>query len=299
MLSIKHLSKSFGSLQAIDDISFDVLPGQITGLIGQNGAGKTTTFHSILNFLKYDGEITWLDHPLSERNLNEIGYLPEERSLLPKMTIEQHILYLAKLKGKRAQEIKPLIDDWLERFQVKGKRSDKIKSLSKGNQQKVQLICTLIHQPKLIILDEPFSGLDPVNSDLLKDAILMMRDQGAAIIFSSHDMSNIEAVCDRLVMLRAGQMVLNGTLNEVREQFGRTELYVTTPWPVAQLQQLPGVDRVQALHQTNRYLLHLADEQAGPAIFTQLTNGQYITEFSQQPLTLDQIFRMKVGETHA
>ncbi|HIW88550.1 MAG TPA: ABC transporter ATP-binding protein [Candidatus Ligilactobacillus excrementipullorum] len=299
MLSIKHLSKSFGSLQAIDDISFDVLPGQITGLIGQNGAGKTTTFHSILNFLKYDGEITWLDHPLSEKNLNEIGYLPEERSLLPKMTIEQHILYLAKLKGKRAQEIKPLIDDWLERFQVKGKRNDKIKSLSKGNQQKVQLICTLIHQPKLIILDEPFSGLDPVNSDLLKDAILMMRDQGAAIIFSSHDMSNIEAVCDRLVMLRAGQMVLNGTLNEVREQFGRTELYVTTPWTVAQLQQLPGVDRVQALHQTNRYLLHLADEQAGPAIFTQLTNGQYITEFSQQPLTLDQIFRMKVGETHA
>lgn len=299
MLSIKHLSKSFGSLQAIDDITFDVLPGQITGLIGQNGAGKTTTFHSILNFLKYDGEITWLDHPLSEKNLNEIGYLPEERSLLPKMTIEQHILYLAKLKGKRAQDIKPLINGWLERFQVKGKRTDKIKSLSKGNQQKVQLICTLIHQPKLIILDEPFSGLDPVNSDLLKDAILMMRDQGAAIIFSSHDMSNIESVCDRLVMLRAGKMVLNGTLNEVREQFGRTELYVTTPWSVAQLQQLPGVDRVQTLHQTNRYLLHLANEQAGPAIFAQLTNGQYITEFSQQPPTLDQIFRMKVGETHA
>lgn len=299
MLTIKHLSKSFGSLQAVDDISFDVLPGQIIGLIGQNGAGKTTTFHSILNFLKYDGEILWHDQPLSEKSLNELGYLPEERSLLPKMTIEQHILYLAKLKGRRVQDIKPLINDWLEKFQVKGKSSDKIKSLSKGNQQKVQLVCTLIHQPKLIILDEPFSGLDPVNADLLKDAILTMRDQGAAIIFSSHDMSNIEAVCDRLVMLRAGKMVLNGTLNEVREQFGRTELYVTTPWSSTELQQLPNVKNVQSLHQTNRYLMHLTDEQAGPEIFKQLTSGKYITEFSQQPPTLDEIFRMKAGEPNA
>lgn len=296
MLTIKNLSKRFGETQAVNDLSFNVYPGQITGLIGQNGAGKTTAFHSILNFLNYSGEILWNDQPITENTLDEIGYLPEERSLLQKMTIEQHILYLAKLKGKRAQAIKPLINDWLAKFQVKGGRKDLIKSLSKGNQQKVQLICTLIHQPKLIILDEPFSGLDPVNADLLKNAVVEMKEKGAAIIFSSHDMSNVEAVCDRLVMLRKGRSVLNGTLDEVREQFGRTELYVTSEWPFEKLQQLPHVTEVTQLHQTQRYLLHLDDPNAGKQIFATLTGGQYITEFSQQPPTLDEIFRMKAGE---
>ncbi|GBG93572.1 sodium ABC transporter ATP-binding protein [Ligilactobacillus salitolerans] len=299
MLEIQNLTKKFANVKAVDDLSFDVPTGQIVGLIGQNGAGKTTTFHSILNFLHYEGEILWDKQPLTEEQLDQVGYLPEERSLLPKMMVEEHILYLAKLKGKTAQEIKPLINDWLEKFQVKGQKSDKIKDLSKGNQQKVQLICTLIHQPRLIILDEPFSGLDPVNADLLKNAILEMKDQGAAIIFSSHDMTNVTAVCDRLVMLRDGRAVLNGTLDEVREQFGRTELYVTTERPLADLQALPHVQSVQALSQAQRYLLHLDDPAGGPEIFERLTNGQYIREFSQQPPTLDMIFRMKAGEGHA
>ena len=296
MLAIQHLSKNFGDVKAVDDLSFTVPTGKIVGLIGQNGAGKTTTFHSILNFLHYDGQILWNDQPVTEAQLDEIGYLPEERSLLPKMTIEEHIVYLAKLKGKTAKEIKPLIPEWMEKFQVKGEISDKIKSLSKGNQQKVQLICTLIHEPRLIILDEPFSGLDPVNADLLMDAIMEMKEKGAAIIFSSHDMSKVTAVCDRLVMLRDGGAVLNGTLDEVREQFGRTELYVTTTKAPEELQTLPHVQSVHKLHQQERYLLHLDDPAAGPEIFQQLTGGKYITEFSQQPPTLDAIFRMKAGE---
>ncbi|AYM02565.1 ABC transporter ATP-binding protein [Levilactobacillus yiduensis] len=297
MLSIQHISKEFGPVKALNDVSFDVPDGQILGLIGQNGAGKSTTFHSILNFIDYNGQIQWQGHTLSAEDFDQIGYLPEERSLMPKLTIEQQIVYLARLKGQSAKAIRPQIDDWLQRFAVKGTRKSKIKDLSKGNQQKVQLICTLIHEPKLIILDEPFSGLDPVNADLLKQAILTAKQRGAAIIFSSHDMENVTAVCDRLVMLRKGNVVLHGTLDDVREQFGKTELFVTTSWSTEQLAALPGVASVTHRH-GHRYILHLTAATAGPAIFDALTQGHYIEEFSQQPPTLDEIFRLKVGEEH-
>lgn len=295
MLSIQHISKAFGSVKALNDVSFDVPNGQILGLIGQNGAGKSTTFHSILNFIDFDGSIQWQNHPLAANDYNHIGYLPEERSLMTKLTIEQQIIYLARLKGQSAKVIRPQIDDWLARFAVKGTRKSKIKDLSKGNQQKVQLICTLIHQPDLLILDEPFSGLDPVNADLLKQAILDAKDRGAAIIFSSHDMENVTDLCDQLVMLRKGDVVLHGTLDDVRGQFGRTELFVTTDWSTDRLEALTGVASVTHRH-SNRYVLHLTSADAGPAIFDALTQGHYIAEFSQQPPTLDEIFRLKVGE---
>ncbi|KRO03682.1 ABC-type uncharacterized transport system, ATPase component [Levilactobacillus paucivorans] len=298
MLSIQHISKHFGTVHALNDVSFDVPDGQILGLIGQNGAGKSTTFHSILNFITYEGTITWQGHSLSANDFDTIGYLPEERSLMPKLTIEQQVVYLARLKGQPAKETRAHIDEWLQRFAVKGTRKSRIKDLSKGNQQKVQLICTLIHHPKLLILDEPFSGLDPVNADLLKQAVLTARDEGAAIIFSSHDMEHVTALCDQLVMLRKGDVVLHGTLAEVRNQFGKTELYVTTDWTPDRLQALPGVVAV-TVRQPRQYLLQLNDPAAGPAIFEALTEGHYIEEFSQQPPTLDEIFRLKVGEDHA
>jgi ABC-2 type transport system ATP-binding protein len=294
MLKIKDIRKNFGDLKALDDVSFDVDDGHILGLIGQNGAGKSTTFHSILNFLHYQGTITWNDQPITEDVFNQIGYLPEERSLMPKLTVEQQIIYLARLKGKTAKEIRPQIEVWLQKFAVKGTKKDKIKDLSKGNQQKVQLICTLIHHPKLIILDEPFSGLDPVNSDLLKKAIFEAKDQGAAIIFSSHDMENVEELCDSLVMLRNGQVVLKGTVRQVRQKFGRTRIFVTTDWTKEQLEQLPHVVKVEP-QEEKRFVLRLDDETAGKEIFNELTHGQYIEEFSQQPPTLNEIFRLKAG----
>lgn len=295
MLKVEHVSKQFGDVKALNDVSFSIADGEIMGLIGQNGAGKSTSFHSILNFLKFDGNISWNDAPISEEIFDQIGYLPEERSLMPKLTIEQQIVYLARLKGKKAKDIKPQIDQWMEKFAVKGKKSDKIKDLSKGNQQKVQLICTLIHRPSLIILDEPFSGLDPVNSDLLKQAVLAEKANGASIIFSSHDMSNVEEVCDSLVMLKTGNVVLSGSLDEVRGQFGKTELFVSTDWSIEKLQELPMVNTVEPLRD-GRFLLRPDSEQAGPAIFDRLTEGHYTEEFSQRPPTLDEIFRMKVGE---
>jgi len=294
MLSVAHISKTFGSLHALNDVSFDVHDGEIMGLIGQNGAGKSTTFHSILNFLKFDGAITWNGQPLQADDYNQIGYLPEERSLMSKLTITQQIVYLARLKNQSAAVTKSKINDWMQRFAVKGQPNDKINKLSKGNQQKVQLICTLIHEPQLIILDEPFSGLDPVNSDLLKQAIVAAKERGAAIIFSSHDMSNVEEICDTLVMLRNGEVALHGTVDDVRNQFGRTRLFLTTDWPVEKLAALAGVADVKTLG-PQHYRLQLTTADAGPAIFDAVTNGHYIQEFSQQPPTLDEIFRTEAG----
>lgn len=299
MLKIQHLSKQFGELQALRDVNFSVQSGEIMGLIGQNGAGKSTTFHSILHFLKYDGQISWNEAPITETVFDEIGYLPEERSLMPKLTVEQQIVYLARLKSKSAKEIKPQIDEWLIKFAVKGKRTDKIKDLSKGNQQKIQLICTLIHQPKLLILDEPFSGLDPVNVELLEQAIFEARKQGTAIIFSSHDMGNVEALCDRLIMLKTGQVVLSGRVEDVRSQFGKNNLFVTTTnWDYERLSRLNHVTQIVQLAD-HRYWMKLDDPAAGPELFQQLTKGNYVEEFSQQAPTLDEIFKLKAGEQNA
>ena len=195
MLEVKNLSKSFGSYKALDNMSFTIEDGKMLGLIGQNGAGKTTTFRLILDFLTKDsGSVLWNGHTLSGKDYNTIGYLPEERGLYPKVTIENQLLFFASLRGKSKQEIAPKIDEWMEKFQVKGKKTDKVKSLSKGNQQKVQLISTLIHEPKLVILDEPFSGLDPVNAELLKNGIIELKEKGSCVIFSSHNMDNLDEV---------------------------------------------------------------------------------------------------------
>lgn len=298
MLAVTQLGKKFGELTVLQDVQFTVRPGEIMGLIGQNGAGKSTTFHSILQFIHYAGTITWQQQPITEAVFDTIGYLPEERSLLPKLTVAQQIIYLARLKNQAPKTIRAQIKPWLERFDVKGSPSSKIKALSKGNQQKIQLICTLIHQPQLIILDEPFSGLDPVNVALLEQAILTARDQGAAIIFSSHDMGHVADLCDHLVMLNQGRMVLNGSMAAIRAQFGKTEITVTTDWSVAQLQQLPAVTHIQPLT-PRRYRLTVADPAVGPTIFQALSQGHYIEEFSQQPPSLAQIFKLKAGVSHA
>lgn len=297
MLTLSHLSKSFGAMKAVDDVSFTVQPGEILGLIGQNGAGKTTTFRMILNFMTPDqGTILWKGHAFTSRDYDQLGYLPEERGLYPKMTVEQQILYFAQLRGCKAADVKPRIDDWLARFAVKGKRTDKIKDLSKGNQQKVQLIATLIHEPALIILDEPFSGLDPVNAGLLEDGIEWLKAKGAAIIFSSHDMTNVAKISDRIVMLRQGQIALAGTVDGIRQQFGRTKLFLESPLTQTALEALPGVSRVTPHGQ--QLEITLTDEAVGPQIFELATKAGYIPEFSQQAPSLDEIFRIKVAETN-
>lgn len=296
MLEVNGLVKTFDEMTAVDDVSFKIEDGTILGLIGQNGAGKTTTFRLILDFLTANqGEVLWNGQKLNQEVYNIIGYLPEERGLYPKISIEDQIIYFAKLRGKKKEEIAPKIDEWLKKFEVKGKKTDKVKTLSKGNQQKVQVICTLIHEPKLIILDEPFSGLDPVNAELLTQAIIELKSKGSCVIFSSHNMDNVEKICDHLLMLKNGKPVLNGKVQEIREQFGRIKLYLETTYPLSELEKVPGVLN-GVKHKDGVTCLTLENPEVGKELFSLVTQEGYIPMFSQQPPTLEEIFKMKVSE---
>ena len=298
MLEVKNLKKTFGDYTAVDDLSFTINDGTIMGLIGQNGAGKTTTFRLILDFLEADrGEVLWNGHAISSKEYNLIGYLPEERGLYPKVSIQDQLVFFAELRGKSRKEILPKIDEWMDKFQVKGKKTDKVKSLSKGNQQKVQLIATLIHEPKLVILDEPFSGLDPVNAELLKDGIIELKAKGSCVIFSSHNMDNVEKICDHLIMLNNGVTVLNGKVHDIRESFGRTKLFLESGLSQDQLANLSGVQTI-ATREDGSLEVTLSDPNVGRDIFSLATADGYIPMFNQQPPTLEEIFKMKAGEHH-
>ena len=297
MLQVKNLNKSFGSKQVLFDINFKADNGKILGLIGKNGSGKTTLFHSILKFVKYQGEITIDNHSFSSRDYNSVGDLPEERSLMPKLTVLDQVSFLASLKGMKKDTVKHDLQDWMQKLEVKGKTTDKIKSLSKGNQQKIQLIATLIHQPNLIILDEPFSGLDPVNVEIIKNVILQEKRRGATIIFSDHDMSNVEELCDDVVMINNGHLVLNGTVNEVRNNFGLTRLFIRADLGLDEVKKLPGVENA-ILQNNGIYKLWLAAANYGQEIFKILSHGEYLQTFDQEPPTLDEIFKLKAGENN-
>ncbi|MBZ2155418.1 ABC transporter ATP-binding protein [Streptococcus anginosus] len=294
MLEIQNLEKSFGQKQVLFGVDFKAESGQILGLIGKNGAGKTTIFHSILRFLEYSGNITFDKQPISQETYRKIGYLPEERSLMPKMTVYEQVRYLANLKGVPNAVVKEKLPQWMERLQVKGKVTDKIKSLSKGNQQKVQLIITLLHEPNLIILDEPFSGLDPVNTEILKQVIIEEKERGATIIFSDHVMTNVEELCDDVVMIRDGKVILDGSVQEVRNQYGKTRLFVSSSLSQTELEALPHVSKANLTNQ-GTWRLILDDEAAGKELFDLLTKGQYIETFDQQAPTIDEIFKLESG----
>lgn len=301
MLQVEHLRKTFGNKVAVDDVSFEIQPSTILGIVGQNGSGKTTVFRMILNFLtpENNGRVLWQYKPMQMATVyNTVGYLPEERGLYEKMTIEQQIMYFARLRGMKKADINNKIDEWMTKFNVKGDRKDKIKTLSKGNQQKVQLIATLIHEPALVILDEPFSGLDPVNAEYLMQGILELRDKGSCIIFSSHNMANVQAICDTVIMIDNGQQKLYGTIDEVRKSYGQTRLFVKADgWQAENLKALEGVTNVLEVA-PGEYKLMLADETYGRSLFDIISKGQYIQEFSQQAPTLDEIFKMEVGGKH-
>ena len=294
MLEIQKLEKSFGQKQVLFGVDFRAESGQILGLIGKNGAGKTTIFHSILHFLEYSGNITFDKQPISQETYRKIGYLPEERSLMPKLTVYEQVRYLTNLKGVPNAVVKEKLPQWMERLQVKGKVTDKIKSLSKGNQQKVQLIITLLHEPNLIILDEPFSGLDPVNTEILKQVIIEEKERGATIIFSDHVMTNVEELCDDVVMIRDGKVILDGSVQEVRNQYGKTRLFVSSSLSQTELEALPHVSKANLTNQ-GTWRLILDDEAAGKELFDLLTKGQYIETFDQQAPTIDEIFKLESG----
>lgn len=227
-LEVRDLRKSFGGNEVLHGISFSVESGNALGLLGRNGAGKTTTIRILMNVFKGNAGAVLLDGKPFDPAKHQIGYMPEERGLYPKKTVSEQLIYLGMLRGLSARKAKENMKKWLAKMEVSEYENRKLETLSKGNQQKVQLAQTLITDPKIIILDEPFSGLDPVNSQILKDVISEQIQQGKLVIFSSHQMSYVEEFCQQIAILNHGDVVLSGELKEIKREFGRDRLVVAS-----------------------------------------------------------------------
>jgi len=258
-IEVYNVTKTFGQVTAVDDVTFDVRRGEIFGLLGPNGAGKTTTIRMALDLFQPDsGEIAMLGGPMSEAKKSRIGYMPEERGLYQDLPVDRCILYLAALKGLDRAEAARRMEIFMERFDLAVHRHKKVKELSRGMQQKAQIISTVIHDPELLIVDEPFSGLDPVNSQLVRDLMEELRDRGTTIVMSTHQMGQVEELCDRILLINKGKVVLFGELAEIRRRFstGAILVQVTEPLP-----ELPGVVSRESQNGMDR--LHL-DESTNP-----------------------------------
>src|SRR5215471_2416789 len=247
-LVIKHINKWFGQFQAIKDLSMEVQEGAIFGFLGANGAGKTTTMRMILDILRPDsGSITWNGKDVRQVPRRNWGYLPEERGLYPKMRVDEQLLFLARLNGLAKQDAEKALTEWLERFQISANRKRKIEELSKGNQQKVQFLATILHDPTILVMDEPFSGLDPVNANVLKEAFLEMHQRGKTIIFSTHQLEQAEELCQDIVIINQGQSVVQGSVRSVKRKPGRqvARLKLDNDPEVRWLEQLQGVQVIK------------------------------------------------------
>jgi len=300
IVNVADISKSFGTTKAVDHLSFEVHPGEIFGLLGPNGAGKTTTIRMILDIFEPDsGEIQVLGGAMTEDKKNQIGYIPEERGLYQDIPLERCLTFLASLKGMPENRSKPELEAYLKRFDLFDYRNQKVKELSKGMQQKAQLISALVHDPQLVIIDEPFTALDPVNTEMVKDLLVTKRDEGKAIIMSTHQMNQVEELCDRILLIDHGHRVLYGTLQEIQKQFASRDILVTPLDPLPET--IEGVSEVKKLN--GRYRLILEDQAQPNQILKYLINsGCELTEFEIAVPPLNEIFiqvvQTKEGEGH-
>lgn len=294
MIEVKNVSKSFGSVKALDDVSFTVEKGDIFGVIGQNGAGKSTLFRCMMDFFDdYKGSISYEGMPIKDVPLEKIGFLPEERSLSPKKTIEEEIRYFARL-NQMDNISKETLEKYFDRFEIKGKLSDKIKSLSKGNQQKVQLLAAVIYKPEFVILDEPLSGLDPYNIRLLEDIIKELNDMGMTILFSSHNMENVESLCNKILMIKNGRVVLNGSPSEIRNSFPRKKLIVETDKDLLSILESKDLSYIKT---GNIWNIKLNYEEDAREIFQKINSEiGFVPQFSQAAPTLNEIFARTVED---
>lgn len=294
-LRTESLSKSFGRIQALKGLSFEAKEGEIMGLIGPNGSGKSTTFRIVLDLLTADeGIVTWQDQPIHHLNKEDIGFLPEERGLYPKLPVIKQLQYFGALKGRSRKWLEPEIRYWMEHFELEDRGKDKPETLSKGNQQKVQLIMSFLHQPRLLILDEPFSGLDPVNSEFLMQSVLKLKEQGTTVIFSSHRMDHVEDLCDSIVLLKKGEMLFSGGIMDLKAKEGRRKLRLDPSIPQETVDQFEGVLKQQRGREN--LLLTLDDEARAKAIYPQIVDEQGFTDkFSLDYLSLEEIFKKWIG----
>ncbi|TCT23650.1 ABC-2 type transport system ATP-binding protein [Melghiribacillus thermohalophilus] len=296
-LVLDHITKRFGTFTAVDQLSLEIPEKDIFGFLGANGAGKTTTFRMILGLLRpTEGKITWNGNAPGYDHSHLIGYLPEERGLYPKLTVKDQLIYLGQLRGMKKNEVLSQLDQWLERFKIPEYIDKKVEELSKGNQQKIQFISAVIHKPKLLILDEPFSGLDPVNVEMLKNAVLEMKERGTTIVFSSHRMEHVEELCEHLCILQQGKPVVHGSLKQIKRDFGKKNVIVHADFDVAFLQDIPGVTRFRKVPEGCE--LQVENEGVSQTIFKEISGKGFVRTFDLEEPSLNDIFIEKVGASY-
>jgi ABC-2 type transport system ATP-binding protein len=295
LLAVHGVTKTFGHLRAVDDLSFSVRRGTITGLLGRNGAGKTTTLRMINGiFLPDSGEIELFGGSGADGVRDRIGYLPEERGLYRKMKVLEQLLFMAKIKGRPAAEARPRAEAWLERFALMDKRDARLEELSKGNQQKVQLIATLLHEPALVILDEPASGLDPVNVVLVREVLKELKAAGRTILLSTHMMAEAERLADDIVLIHHGRAVLKGDLDHVRASYGRNTVHLAFEGEGSFLSSLVGVTGARV--ETNTAELRVAAGADTQLILAAALARLKVNRFEVAAPSLEEIFIERVGE---
>lgn len=296
MLEVKNVTKYYGDFKAVDNLSFTVKEGEIFGLLGVNGAGKTTTFRMIMGLLDpTEGEITLDGKKIDYSVTDQIGFLTEERSLLTKLTVKEQCLFYGHLKGMKESEILKRMDELLEKFSIGSYREKKIKELSKGNQQKVQFITAILNRPKLLILDEPFSGLDPFNVELFKSEIVEMSKNGSIIIFSSHRMEHVELFCKKLVIILKGKTVLEGYLSDIKEQYRKKDIFIKGTVSKEELETVSGV--LEVIEKADEYEVKIESKEIVPKVFQVVSKAKDITKFVVEEPSLNEIFVSKVGES--
>ncbi|MEI5906436.1 ABC transporter ATP-binding protein [Bacillus spongiae] len=296
-LTINNVTKQFGSFTAVDGLSLSIPEKEMFGFLGANGAGKTTTFRMILGLLDAtEGKVLWNNEPISYETSSKIGYLPEERGLYPKMKVKEQVVYLARLRGmdKKAAEKELLY--WLDRFNVPEYAEKKVEDLSKGNQQKIQFIASILHKPELLILDEPFSGLDPVNVELLKDAVIDIKNRGTTIVFSSHRMEHVEELCEHLCIMHHGKPVLHGNLKEIKRSFGKKNVTIHANFDLSFLKDIRGVEKYR--ENALGVQIQIEEEDIAQDILQNLVGKGFITKFELEEPSLNDIFIEKVGDSY-
>jgi ABC-2 type transport system ATP-binding protein len=294
-LELDNIVKCYGGFTAVDCLSLNVQAGQIVGFLGPNGAGKTTTIRMIMSILYPDtGRISVLGHPRAIDVKDRIGYLPEERGLYRKMTVDQTLRYLGKLKGMRRRDLRRRIGECLDSVGLSSWRYKRAEALSKGMSQKLQFVATILHRPELVILDEPFSGLDPLNLDLLKDLVVDLRQQGTTVIFSTHQMEQAQRLCDRLVLINRGRKLIEGTMEQIRSRFSSRILQLEGEGDFGSLAGLKGV--LDADFTAGQARLEITAEADPNTILRRAVEIARLSRFEIQRLDLHEIFIKLVGD---